>query len=62
MNKQEICQSVCDVYNALNTIRLSGYKDCKTFTNCMESLNNIVNEIIDLQVEEEIKTDRQGSD
>ena len=51
MNKQEICQSVCDVYNALNTIHLSGYKDCK-----------IVNEIIDLQVEEEIKTDRQGSD
>lgn len=55
MKKEEISQSICDIYNALNTLSVKGYNDCKTYSNCMELLNKLVSEIMNLQVLEETK-------
>lgn len=53
MNKEKIAQSICDVYNALDTLTIKGYTGCKTYTNCMETLKSLVTEIMNLQVLEE---------
>lgn len=60
MNQKQISQSICDVYNALDTLTIKGYIDCKTYTNCMETLRSLVTEVMNLQVLEE--ANKQGSD
>lgn len=32
------------LYQALNTLTISGYRDCKTYANCMEFLAQIIQE------------------
>lgn len=42
------------LYQALNTLTISGYRDCKTYANCMEFLAQIIQECeLEPQPEEE---------
>lgn len=55
MKKEEIGQKICDVYNALNTLTLTGYDNFKTVSGCMDDLKEILPELLNLNVVEEIK-------
>lgn len=50
MKKEEIAQKICDVYNALNTLTLTGFDNFKTVSGCMEELKNVLPEILNLNV------------
>lgn len=41
MNKK---QRLLEIYNALNTIKVSGAEDCTTLSNCFKALAQIINE------------------
>lgn len=34
-----------EIYSALDTLQLTGYVNCKTYSNCMEALNLVINNI-----------------
>lgn len=55
MKKEEIGQKICDVYNALNTLTLTGYDNFKTVSGCMDDLKELLPELLNLNVAEEIK-------
>lgn len=55
MKKEEIGQKICDVYNALNTLILTGYDNFKTATDCMNTLKEVLPEILNLNTVEEVK-------
>lgn len=55
MKKEEIGQKICDVYNALNTLTLTGYDNFKTVSGCMDDLKELLPELLNLNVVEEIK-------
>lgn len=47
------------LYQALNTLTISGYRDCKTYANCMEFLAQIIQECGQEPQPEEEKTDEE---
>lgn len=55
MKKEEIGQKICDVYNALNTLTLTGYDNFKTVAGCMDDLKNLLPDLLNLNVVEEVK-------
>lgn len=55
MKKEEIGQKICDVYNALNTLTLTGYDNFKTVSGCMDDLKELLPELLNLNIAEEIK-------
>ena len=56
MTKEIIKASIKEIYNALNTISPKGYQDSKTYTNCMEALNVVLQQIDQLEVKEKENT------
>lgn len=55
MKKEEIGQKICDVYNALNTLTLTGCDNFKIAADCMNTLKEILPEILNLNIVEEVK-------
>ena len=49
---KQVPEDLQKVYDALNTLKISGYYDCKTFSNCMEVISFIIK-----QTKENIKGD-----
>ena len=51
INKEVICLNIEKVIEALDTISMSGYKDCKTYSNCIEALTTVKEQISSLKIE-----------
>lgn len=52
MTKQEICLNLRNIYDALDTLNLKGYANCKTYANCMDALMVIIDEVNKLEVKD----------
>ena len=55
MKKEEISQKICDVYNMMSALTITGYDNAKILVDCMDILKNILPELLNLNVVEEIK-------
>ena len=45
MDKKSTLSLVKDIYEALNTLEVKGYNNCKTYTNCMDAINKLFSEL-----------------
>lgn len=45
MDRQSILKLTQDIYEALNTLEIKGYNNCKTYSNCMDALNRLFSEL-----------------
>ena len=52
MEKEIIIENLNKICSALDTISVSGYRDCKTYTNCIEALQTIKEQVSNLEIKE----------
>lgn len=45
MDKEKIINRIIEIYSALNTLNVKGYNEAKTYSNAMDALREVVNEI-----------------
>ena len=50
MKKEEIGQKICDVYNMMSALTITGYDNAKILVDCMDILKNILPELLNLNV------------
>lgn len=62
-NSSEKCMELLDnIYKAMNTFNLVGYAQQKTNVNCMDALQQVYSQLVEInkQVNEEIKNSLKG--
>lgn len=62
-NSSEKCMELLDnIYKAMNTFNLVGYAQQKTNVNCMDALQQVYSQLVEInkQVSEEIKNNLKG--
>lgn len=53
MAKQDVVNLITNIYEALNTLELRGYKNCKTYSNCMDAIQKLSIEVTSLIPDDE---------